>query len=102
VWGYSVEDIAKFIYENGPVVAGTRWYYSMSNPDPNGFVRAYGAYEGGHAWTIYGVDSKWETFFAINSWGTSFGRNGRFFIKFNEMDKLLKEGGQVCSALKTL
>lgn len=102
VWGYRVEDVAKFIYENGPVVAGTRWYSNMSNPDPNGFVRANGSYEGGHAWTIYGVDSKWETFFAVNSWGTSFGRNGRFFVKFNEMEKLLREGGQVCSALKTI
>ena len=35
VWGYSVEEIAKFIYENGPVVMGSNWYASMSTPDQN-------------------------------------------------------------------
>jgi hypothetical protein len=100
VWGYSVEDIAKFIYENGPVVVGSNWYSSMSNPDQNGFARPIATYEGGHAWLIYGVDCQWETFFGVNSWGTQYGKNGRFFVKFSDMEKLLLSGAQACSALR--
>jgi len=100
VWGYSVEEIAKFIYENGPVVMGSNWYASMSNPDQNGFARPISTYEGGHAWLIYGVDCQWETFFAVNSWGSQFGKNGRFFVKFSDMEKLISSGAQACSALK--
>lgn len=100
VWGYSVEEIAKFIYENGPVVMGSNWYASMSTPDQNGFARPISTYEGGHAWLIYGVDCQWETFFGVNSWGTQFGKNGRFFVKFSDMEKLLSSGAQACSALR--
>ena len=100
VWGYSVEEIAKFIYENGPVVMGSNWYASMSNPDQNGFARPISTYEGGHAWLIYGVDCQWETFFAVNSWGSQFGKNGRFFVKFSDMEKLISSGAQACSALR--
>ena len=100
VWGYSVEEIAKFIYENGPVVMGSNWYASMSAPDQNGFARPISTYEGGHAWLIYGVDCQWETFFGVNSWGSQFGKNGRFFVKFSDMEKLLSSGAQACSALK--
>jgi hypothetical protein len=100
VWGYSVEDAAKFISENGPIVVGSKWYYGMSNPDQNGFSRPISTYEGGHAWLIYGVDCQWETFFCVNSWGPSHGKNGRFFIKFSDMEKLINQGAQLCSALK--
>lgn len=100
VWGYSVEDAARFISETGPIVVGSRWYYGMSNPDQNGFARPVSSYEGGHAWLIYGVDCQWETFFGVNSWGTSFGKNGRFFVKFSDLEKLINQGAQLCSALK--
>jgi len=100
VWGYSVEDVATFISQNGPVVAGTKWFSGMSNPDQNGFSRPISSYEGGHAWIIYGVDCQWETFFCANSWGPGFGKNGRFLVKFKDMEKLINEGRQICSALK--
>lgn len=100
VWGFSVEQVAKFIQETGPVVAGTKWYNGMTQLDPSGFARPISAYEGGHAWLIYGVDAQWETFLAVNSWGNLYGRNGRFFVRFSDLDKLIKEGGQLCSALK--
>jgi hypothetical protein len=101
IWGYSVEEAAKFVAENGPIVVGSRWYNGMSNTDQNGFARPILAYEGGHAWLIYGVDCQWETFFCVNSWGTSYGRNGRFFIKFKDLEKLIDQGAQLCSALRS-
>lgn len=100
LWAFRAEDIAKFVYERGPVVASTRWYTGMTEPDPNGFARPISDYEGGHAWLIYGVDTQWEIFFGVNSWGSLYGRNGRFYIKFSDMQKLLDTGGQACSAIK--
>jgi len=101
VWGTTVEDVAKYIFENGPVVAGTNWYTGMSSPGSDGFARPTSTFEGGHAWLIYGVDVQWETFFAVNSWGTTYGKNGRFFVKFSDFDKLLQQGAQVCAASKS-
>lgn len=100
IWGFNVEDTARFVCDRGPVVACTRWYAGMTETDPNGFARPISTYEGGHAWVIYGVDAQWETFFGLNSWGNMYGRNGRFYIRFSDMEKLFKSGGQVCSAIK--
>jgi len=100
VWGKTINDIARFVNDRGPVIMGTKWFQDMAVPDPSGFARPTGAYEGGHAWMVYGVDVQWETFMCANSWGNTYGRNGRFFVRFKDMEKLMADGGQACSALE--
>lgn len=100
VWGKNINQMSAYLAERGPIVMGTRWYSGMAQPDPNGFARPQGGFEGGHAWLVYGVDVSWETFMCCNSWGTGWGKNGRFYVKFKDMETLLNQGGEACSALE--
>jgi len=98
-WGTSIEQIAKYVLERGCVNAGTPWYEGMNTISPQGFCSITGASQGGHAWLIYGVSTfkGQEYFMGVNSWGSGWGLNGRFKITFDDMKKLLREGGYVCS-----
>lgn len=100
VWARNVDQMAAHVATRGSIVMGTKWFQGMGQPDPNGFARPQGTYEGGHAWLVYGVDVEWESFMCCNSWGTGWGKNGRFFVRFKDMEFLLNNNGQACSALE--
>lgn len=100
VWATNIQQMAAHVGSRGPIVMGTKWYRGMTNPDPNGFARPQGSFEGGHAWLVYGVDVSWESFMCCNSWGTQWGRNGRFFVRFKDMEQLISQDGEACSALE--
>lgn len=84
----SVEDIKYAIYNHGPVLASMKWYYNTFKVDKNG--RLIGEQTGDHfyhAVMVYGYTP--EGFWCQNSWGTGWGKKGRFFvpnsIKFTEV-----------------
>lgn len=76
------------------VGVGTWWTSEMFRPDPQTqLVRPTGARVGGHQWTITGWEPKYKAFEGLCWWGTEFGANGRFRIRFEDLDALLADDG---------
>ena len=111
-WAFGLEDVVRTIGYKGPVVFGIDWYYSMYDPDENGFVSPRGDLAGGHAILGRAVNLKFidplgpknfsnldldTSFIRLrNSWGITWGINGDCRISLRDMDKLLKDGGEAC------
>jgi C1A family cysteine protease len=53
---------------------------------------------GGHAYVINGIDIDKKLFRIKNSWGQRWGKNGFAFISFTDMEKLIRENGEICIA----
>lgn len=94
IFANSLYDIIIWVLTVGPVVTGTNWYDSMFYPDPNnGTVKISGYVAGGHEWLIVGVDTEKRLFHCVNSWGESFGQGGKFYIGFEDYQRLMNEQG---------
>lgn len=80
-----------------PVITGVNWYSSFDAPDAQGLVAiAPGAkVRGGHEVVADGIDADKELVWFWNSWGTRWGKGGRFCMSFATWDHLLKERGDV-------
>lgn len=82
-WARNVEEAKDYISREGssPLVAGTLWWQSFDRPNAKGVItEASGAVLGGHAWCVYWFDKKSGMWLAQNSWGASWGLNGRFKV----------------------
>jgi hypothetical protein len=101
VWAQSEEDVWRFVLGRGPVVTGTTWLTDMFTPDAKGYIHATGGEEGGHDWLIIGASLKRNAYRMQNSWGTSWGENGRAWIKREDYKTLLETlGGDCASAVE--
>lgn len=99
-WGWTLEDLLGAVLQLGPVVVGTWWYAGMFNPDAEGRIRISGPAVGGHAYLINGVSVARGLFRLKNSWGRRWGNQGRAWISFADMERLIHEQGEVCIALQ--
>lgn len=97
-WTYNIQTLIDTILTLGPVVVGTNWYYNMFYPNSKGIIKASGALMGGHAYVLNGVDTKQKLFRLKNSWGRRWGKMGSAYISFDDMQRLLREQGEVCIA----
>ena len=95
-WAFGLNDLILGVGYSGPAVLGVAWYRNMSDTDKNGFIHASGQMDGGHSILCLGVNVEKRFFILHNSWGRSWGVNGRCKISFGDMDKLLKEDGEAC------
>lgn len=105
-WATSLRDIRDTVWSFGPVVLGINWYSGMYGTRPSGLVEVTGDLVGGHCITIIGYDSSrrlrgeteaHEMFKWQNSWGPSYGRNGKGWIKATDLKRLVfDEGGEAC------
>ncbi len=99
----TVDELATWLDAKGPVVMGTTWYSAMMDTDKKGFVHAHGRMEGGHAWALIGYDFRNpfnRYFVGLNSWGVSWGQNGRFNISTGDLRKLLWLDGEAMTAVE--
>ena len=57
---------------------------------------------GGHALCVVGYDDNvgGGAFKIANSWGKNWGKSGHAFISFSDMEKLIKQNGEVCLAIE--
>ena len=88
---------------NGAVILGVNWYDSFDTPDPDGLVSITpDAYvRGGHEIVAREVDASRQLIGLDNSWGTSFGVNGSFWMSYATLERLLSENGD-CTAPEPL
>jgi len=100
LWAWDAETVIDAVLTTGPVVMGTNWYTSMFEPDSRGRIKVLGYNEGGHAWLIDGVNRKQRMVRAKNSWGKDFGVNGRFWLTFDDLQRLITEQGEACLAVE--
>jgi hypothetical protein len=74
----------------------------MSNPDAQGFttIKPKSPIEGGHCYLIRGADSRRALVTCTNSWGDDWGKSGEFYLPFRDLERLIHEDGEVCSAIQ--
>jgi hypothetical protein len=104
VWAFSLQPVVEWVLTMGPVVLGTNWYSSFQ-PDAAGIVRILpnATVIGGHAYLLRGVDTRTALARCSNSWGDGWGKSGDFFLPFRDLERLIHEEGEACSAVeKTL
>jgi len=97
-WAFDLESLITTVLNLGPVVVGTNWYEGMFYPNTKGIIRSTGRLAGGHAYVINGVDTKTKMFRLKNSWGRLWGQKGHAYISFKDMERLIKEQGEICLA----
>jgi Papain family cysteine protease len=94
----STNEIDAWINSHGSVVVGTSWTDDMFNPDASGFVKPTGAVAGGHCYVMLDRLDDEDAYLFQNSWGASWGQNGRFKIKRADFAGLLADQGEACCA----
>ena len=99
-WAWRAKDVIPVLLEIGPVVVGTDWYDGMEEPDEKGFIDLTGEVLGGHAYLLRAVNVKKRRVQITNSWGTEWGRNGRAWLGFDDLDVLLRTEGEACLAVE--
>jgi hypothetical protein len=102
-WGYDAETIIDFIAVQGPMVFGFTWYNSMfecENTDELVFDDRSGI-AGGHSFLGNGIyrskklkSGKVGAVRCVQSWGESWGRRGRFWLAFEDLDTLVHDYGE--------
>ena len=83
--------------QSGPVVLATGWYSSMFTPTSDGeCVISSGAYlSGGHLFIANGeIDMERQRIGCDQSWGQGWGLDGRFYLSFATLERLLSEDGE--------
>lgn len=100
-WAFGVDDLALAVSRKGPAILGIDWYMNMYSPTQHPLHKDWrisvgGQKVGGHAILCVGYSPKKRTFVLHNSWGTDWGVNGRALISYEDMDTLLRAGGEAC------
>lgn len=80
-----------------PNIWGVNWYSSFDTPDENGLVTITSdAYvRGGHEILAVEIVAEKQLVGFVNSWGTSWGKTGRFWVGYGDCERLLSEQGDV-------
>jgi hypothetical protein len=98
------ETLAHFLLNNGPAPIGVSWYEGMDRVDSDGYIYPTGSVRGGHCiivdGVVYGVEGEVDRFRLRNSWGSSWGLNGRCRIRVEDMQQLFSGGGSACMSVE--
>lgn len=91
-WAYTFEAFLAAL-QRYPVTLGTLWTKGMFDPDKNGLVRPTGELAGGHAYTARGFSMTTQKIRCRNHWTKDWGRDGEFYVTFDDMKWLLSQQG---------
>jgi hypothetical protein len=102
VWSFFLQPAIEWVLTRGPIVLGTDWYSSFSTPDEEGIVRITPSASvlGGHCYLLRGVNTTRALALCTNSWGDSWGRSGEFYLPFRDLERLIRDGGECCTAIE--
>lgn len=92
-WCFGLTDVLLTLSHLGPVGIGIWWYGGMFRPNEEGVIYPTGSREGGHEVELIGVDVSERVVIGMNSWGRNWGFNGRFKLKWDDLERLLNEQG---------
>jgi len=95
----SIEVIKWWLFNRGPVVAGTIWCEEMFTPNAKNIITIGGRIVGGHAYLI----NEWreDNYLGIqNSWGDEWGKNGKAYISAEDFEKLFMYSGEAMAAVE--
>lgn len=99
-WAWDINTLIDAVLTKGPVVVGTYWYSTMFYTDIRGYIKVGGYVVGGHSYMINGIDTVLRVFRIKNSWSKGWGKKGHAFISFDDMERLIKNNGEVCLAVE--
>jgi hypothetical protein len=102
LWAWALQPALEFVLTEGPCVIGVNWYGSFNRPDSEGIIRITptSRIEGGHALLWRGVDTRRGLARLSNSWGDDWGVSGDCFIPLRDLERLIHEDGECCTALE--
>lgn len=101
LWSWSAFELMNWLLlRQGVIVLGTNWYVGMLTPDRSGVIHPTGRVVGGHAYVLCGVNRPRGLFRIVNSWGTSWGEGGRAWMTGEDLQRLLDEDGEACTAVE--
>jgi len=80
-----------------PIMVGSYWYNSMFTPASDGklIITPSSGIAGGHEYEVREIDAVKQIIWIDNSWGTSWGVQGRAYMTFTELGNLLTLQGDV-------
>jgi hypothetical protein len=83
--------------QKGPVMWGTVWYNSMFDLDAHNYlvVKSSSGEAGGHEILITAWDKTTDVYRVANSWATTWGEDGYFYVKAPDLKSLLGQGGDL-------
>lgn len=82
-----------------PVIIGVPWYENMFNPGPGGLISIGGKLDGGHEIVLDSIDVENKLVGGANSWNINWGDGGRFKMTWDTFGELLKQDGDVTTAV---
>lgn len=100
-WAWDLQTTVEALLNVGPVVVGTVWTGDMFFPNASGFIKPTGAVAGGHAYVLNGINTKNRVVRLKNSWGREWGKNGFAYLRYDDLEELIGQQGEVCLALET-
>lgn len=78
-----------------PLITGIPWYEGMFTPDAQGVLTVTGRLAGGHEIVVDEYDAARQLVGFTNSWGASWGADGRFYLHREDWAQLLDRDGDV-------
>lgn len=105
VWTRSAQTAMNWILSGrGCLLIGINWYSSFDNPGASATLRITPTahVRGGHEVLLIGANQTNGLFRGINSWGSNWGQNGRFWLPAEVLQRLINEQGDVCTPSEIL
>ena len=72
----------------------------MFDPNSAGLITPTGDVAGGHCYLLIGYHPSNKTYEFLNSWGTSWGKSGHFFMKVTDFATLLGQQGEALASIE--
>jgi len=91
---FTLEDALK-AGQQYPFITGIKWYSGMYKPDADGRVHVTGTLKGGHEIQMDEIEAELGCVWFWNSWGPLWGKEGRFYLTWEDFGKLLADYGDV-------
>lgn len=93
-WAFGLNDVLDGIAQEGPCVLGLNWLKGMFEPDGTNTIHAKGEVMGGHCILARGISVVYKRVKLHNSWGPDWGEDGWCWISWDDLGRLLTDGGE--------